>query len=96
MSDANRAITPLLKALNQRPFQKLPGSRYSVFTEIDASALSSLPLQAYEMAVFKTVRVHVDYHVEIERHRYSVPNSLVGQSFDARLPRACVELLHRG
>ena len=94
--DANRAIKPLLKALNERAFQKLPGSRHSVFTEIDAPALSSLPLQAYEMATFKTVRVHVDYHVEIERHRYSVPNALVGQSLDARLTRTCVELLHRG
>lgn len=94
--EANRAITPLLKELNERAFQKLPGSRRSVFTEIDAPALGGLPLQAYEMAVFKTVRVHVDYHVEIERHRYSVPNALVGQSLDARLTPACVELLHRG
>ena len=94
--EANRAIAPLLQDLNARAFQKLPGSRYSVFTEIDAPALASLPLQAYEMATFKTVRVHVDYHVEIERHYYSVPHSLVGQSLDARLTRGCLELLHRG
>ena len=31
--DANRAITPLLQALNAREFQKLPGSRHSVFTD---------------------------------------------------------------
>ncbi len=96
VAEVNRATAPLLKALNERSFQKLPGSRASVFAEIDAPALSSLPLQAYEMATFKTVRVHVDYHVEIERHRYSVPNALVGQSLDARLTRGCVELLHRG
>ena len=51
--DANRAILPLLHALNAREFQKLSGSRRSVFTEIDAPALSGLPLAAYEMAVFK-------------------------------------------
>jgi transposase len=94
--EVNRAIAPLLKDLNARPFQKLPGSRLSVFTEMDAPALSSLPLQRYEMATFKTVRVHVDYHVEIDHHRYSVPNALVGQSLDARMTRGCVELLHRG
>jgi transposase len=49
----NRAIAPLLEALNARPFLKLPGSRLSVFTEIDAPVLSSLPLQAYEMATHK-------------------------------------------
>jgi transposase len=96
LAEVNRAIAPLLQALNARPFQKLPGSRLSVFTEIDAPVLSSLPLQAYEMATFKTVRVHVDYHVEVDQHYYSVPHPLVGQSLEARITRACVEMLHRG
>lgn len=37
--------------------------------------------------VFKTVRVHIDYHVEIEAHRYSVPQALVGQTLEARITR---------
>lgn len=61
VGDANRAIAPLLKALNERGFQKFPGSRSSVFAEIDAPVLSSLPLQAYEMATFKTVRVPASF-----------------------------------
>lgn len=77
--EVNKAITPLLTRLNEKPFQKLPGSRASTFAEIDAPALLPLPLQRYEMAHFKTVRVHIDYHVEVERHRYSVPHALVGQ-----------------
>ena len=96
IGEVNRAITPLLEDLNNRPFQKLPGSRRSVFMQIDAPALSSLPLQRYEMATFKTVRVHVDYHVEVDHHYYSVPHQLVGQSMDARVTRTCVEVLHRG
>ena len=96
IGEVNRAIAPLLQDLNSRPFQKLPGSRRSVFLEIDAPALSSLPLQRYEMATFKTVRVHVDYHVDIERHYYSAPHPLIGQSLEARITRAGVELLHRG
>jgi transposase len=96
IGEVNRAIAPLLQDLNNRPFQKLPGSRRSVFLQIDAPALSALPQQRYEMATFKTVRVHVDYHVEIERHYYSAPHPLIGQSLDARITRAGVELLHRG
>lgn len=42
------------------------------------------------------MRVHVDYHVEIARHRYSVPHALVGQALDARITAHAVELLHRG
>ena len=93
---ANQAIRPLLKQLNERAFQKLPGSRASMFADIDAPALRPLPASRYEYARFKTVRVHVDYHVEIDGHRYSVPHALVGSALDARLSAHAVELLHRG
>jgi transposase len=92
----NQVITPLLTRLNEKLFQKLPGSRASTFAEIDAPALLPLPLQRYEMAHFKTVKVHIDYHVDVERHRYSVPHSLVGQVLEARVTTAVVELMHRG
>jgi len=82
--------------LNERPFQKLPGSRASVFAELDRPALAPLPVNRYELARFKTVKVHVDYHVEIDGHRYSVPHSLVGQTLEARLTVRGVELLLRG
>ena len=59
VADVNDAITPLLHWLNQRAFQKLPGSRASVFAQIDAPALMALPVQPWEWAVFKTVRVHI-------------------------------------
>ncbi|MFA5496495.1 MAG: IS21 family transposase [Porticoccaceae bacterium] len=93
---ANRAIKPLLGQLNERAFQKLPGSRASVFASIDAPALRALPANRYEYARFKSVRVHVDYHVEVDSHRYSVPHALVGSTLDARLTTHTVELLHRG
>lgn len=93
--DVNRVIAPLLADLNARPFQKLPGSRLSVFTEVDAPAMQALPQQRYELATFKTVRVNIDYHVEVDHHYYSAPHPLIGQSLDARITKNCVELLHR-
>jgi len=94
--EVNLAIEPLLSRLNTRPFQKLPGSRASAFATLDAPALQALPVQRYELAHFKTVKVHIDYHVEVEGHRYSVPHPLVGQVIQARITRHTVELLHRG
>jgi transposase len=67
--EVNAAIAPLLTRLNEKPFQKLPGSRASSFMALDAPALQPLTLQRYEMAYFKTVKVHIDYHAEVERHR---------------------------
>ena len=94
--EVNIAIAPLLRRLNDKPFQKLPGSRASSFAELDAPALLPLPLQRYEMAYFKSVKVHIDYHVEVDHHRYSVTHNLVGQVLEARVTSTVVELLHRG
>lgn len=96
VAQVDAAITELLSSVNDRPFQKLPGSRASVFAELDAPTLMPLPRQPYELARFKTVKVHIDYHVELEGHRYSVPHALVGQALEARLTRHGVELLLRG
>jgi transposase len=93
---ANVALAPLLASLNERPFQKLQGSRASLFATLDAPALSALPAQPWQWASFKTVTVHIDYHVEVDGHRYSVPHALVGIKLEARLTDALIELLHRG
>lgn len=96
VEQVNDAIAPWLHWLNQRAFQKLPGSRASVFAQIDAPALMALPAQPWEWAVFKTVRVHIDSHIEFEGHRYSVPNALVGVALELRVTAHGIEVLHRG
>jgi transposase len=96
VDEVNEAIAPLLHQLNNKPFQKLPGSRASVFAQIDAPALRALPMQAWELAEFKTVKVHIDSHVQFDEHYYSVPHALVGQSMEVRATQRCVEVLHRG
>ena len=93
---ADAAITGLLASLNNRAFQKLDGSRASLFASLDAPALSPLPAQPWRWATFKTVKAHIDYHVEVDFHRYSVPHALVGLALEARITDALVELLHRG
>jgi transposase len=96
VAQVDAAIAELLPSVNERPFQKLPGSRASVFAELDAPALMPLPPQRYELARFKTVKVHIDYHIEVDGHRYSVPHPMVGQTLEARLTQHGVELLLRG
>ena len=96
VAQVDAAVAQLLPSLNNRPFQKLPGSRASVFAELDAPALLPLPGAPYELARFKTVKVHIDYHVEVEGHRYSVPHALVGQVLEARITRLGMEMLLRG
>jgi transposase len=94
--ELNLAIRELLSALNERPFKKLPGSRSSQFAALDQPALRPLPAQAYEYAEWRTARVSLDYHVEVDKHYYSVPHSLLRQQLDVRLTEKTVELFHRG
>jgi transposase len=96
VDEVNDAIAPLLHQLNNKPFQKLPGSRASVFAQIDAPALRALPMQAWELAEFKTVKAHIDSHVQFDEHYYSVPHPLIGQQMEVRATQRCVEVLHRG
>jgi len=96
LDEVNRAIQPLLAELNRRPFQRLPGSRQSAFETVDRPALKPLPLARYEFAEWKRATVGIDYHVELERHYYSVPYRYARQPVDVRSTATTVEIFHRG
>jgi transposase len=80
----NQAIRELVEALNRRPFKKLPGCRLEAFESLDRPALKPLPAVPYEFAHWKQAKVHVDYHVEVDGHYYSVPHALVGRKVDRK------------
>jgi len=90
----NQAIAQLLEDLNNKPFQKLPGSRKSAFESIDRPALNPLPAQAYRFAEWKIATVNVDYHIEVERHYYSVPHTLIKKKIDVRVTNNTIECFY--
>jgi len=96
LSELNEAIWALLRELNERPFQKRPGSRRALFEELDRPALRPLPATRYVYARWQRVRPHVDYHVTLDGHHYSVPHQLVGQQLDARVTHGTIEVFHQG
>jgi transposase len=92
----NTAIRFLLVELNDRPMRGWGRSRQSLFDELDRPALASLPSEAYEYAAWKRCRVGLDYHVEIDKHYYSVPHSFLRQEVEARITARTVEIFLRG
>ena len=96
LEEVNQAIAELLTRLNQRRFRKREGSRATLFAQLDRPALKPLPATRYEFGKWKTARVNLDYHIEVERHYYSVPYALVHQEVDVRLTAETLEVLHRG
>jgi transposase len=95
LGDLNIAIRDLVDWLNRRPFKKLPGSRLSLFEELERPVLRPLPTQRYEFALWKRAKVSIDYHLEIDHHYYSVPDQLVGQVCDVRLSASTTEVFLR-
>ncbi len=63
--------------LNERPFRKREGSRATLFAQLDRPALQPLRATRLQLGEWETARVNIDYHVEVERHFYSVPYALV-------------------
>ena len=96
LAEANAAVRERLVLLNDRPFKKLPGTRTIRFAELDRPAMLALPAHAYEYAQWTKVRVHIDYHVEVAGHFYSVPHRLVREQLDARYTATVVECFQNG
>lgn len=97
LAELNRAIRPLLEALNRRPFKKLPGSRYSHYVELDQVALRPLPKERYEYAQWRSATVNIDYHVAFHirdrrYHYYSVPYRLARYPVTLRVTQKTVEI----
>lgn len=96
LSELNAAIAELLVDLNRRPFKKLPGCRAEAFESIDRPAMKPLPAVRYEYAEWVKAKVGIDYHVEADRHYYSVPHALVGEHVMVRVTDSTVECFFKG
>jgi hypothetical protein len=66
-----------------------------VFAAEEKNRLLALSLP-YDVPIFRTCKVHRDYHIEIGRAIYSIPRDYIGQSVDVRADSALVKVFHRG
>jgi len=96
LAELNREISRLLDTLNDRPFQKLEGSRRSLFEAEERHTLLPLPSAPFEFGERRTARVNIDYHIQVLGHLYSVPYQLVRRSVDVRITASGIEIFHDG
>ncbi len=92
LAELNHCIRELLKDVNNKPFKQLKGSRQQWFESIDKPALLPLPRHAYQYTHIKTVKVHIDYHIQYDEHLYSVPHHLVGEKLECHAKDQLIEL----
>jgi len=96
LAELNQAIRELVGDLNGRPMRGWGTTRRALFEQLDRPALPPLPPAPYEYAAWKRCRVNLDYHIEIDKHFYSVPFRLLREEVEARITARTVEIFHRG
>ncbi len=96
LNELNVAIAELLERLNARALRKMNKSRRQLFEIFDRPNACPLPERPYEYAEWKKVTVNIDYHIEIEKHYYSVPFRLLHEKLDIRLTAHSLEALYKG
>jgi transposase len=96
LAELNEAIRVQLEFLNNRPFEKLQATRKSLFETLERSVLKPLPTQRFVFAEWKMARVNIDYHIELDRHYYSVPYQLIHEKVEVRLTATTVEIFLKG
>lgn len=96
LAEARIAVRELVDKLNDRPFKKISGSRRSWYESVDKPFLKPLPIVPYEYAQFKDASVGIDYHIEFEKHFYSVPYQYRGEVVEVRVTAETVEIFCKG
>jgi transposase len=96
LADLNVAIRECLERLNTRPLHQAKKSRRELFEVIDRPHALPLPERSYEYAEWYKARVQLNYHIEVDRHYYSVPFQLLHERLDIRLTATVVEAFYKG
>lgn len=97
LGELNAAIAEMLVDLNDhRVLRRVGQTRRQLFEALDRPALRPLPVEPYVFAEWRLRRAGLDYHVEIERHYYSVPYRFAREQVEARITARTIELFHKG
>jgi len=96
LTEMNSAIRQLLERLNSRALRKVNRSRFDLFETFDRPNAHGLPERPYQYAEWSKATVNIDYHIEVQRHYYSVPYQLVREKLDVRLTAHTLEAFFKG
>jgi transposase len=97
LAELNQAIAEMMYQLNEvRPIRRLGVTRRQLLEELDRPRLKLLPAEPYVFAEWRARRVGIDYHVDVDRHYYSVPYRFARQQVEVRLTARTIEIFFKG
>ncbi|MDN6161670.1 MAG: transposase, partial [Atopostipes sp.] len=71
--DLNQKLWHKLEKINHEAFQKRPGSRFKVYNEEEKPHLHPLRSTRLKLSEWRTAKVQLNYHIQVDRMYYSVP-----------------------
>jgi len=92
--ELNTLILEKLEELNTESFQKRPGSRKKVYKDEESHYLLPLPHRPFKLSEWRTSKVQLNYHIQIDRMYYSVPFEYVQNQVEVRLTRGTIEIYY--
>lgn len=94
LAELNQALRPRLKQLNHKRMKGYGCSRVELFEQLERAQLKPLPAAPFVLGSWKQAKVNLDYHVEVERHYYSVPYWFVGHRVALKVTPHRVEVFY--
>lgn len=91
----NVAIRELLEVANNKPMKVLKKSRRELFLELDKPNALPLPKERFEYHEWLSQTVNIDYHIEANKHYYSVPWTWHGKTVSILLKERTVEIFYK-
>jgi transposase len=91
-AEINEAIAELLVVANGRLMKDYGQSRREFFEATERHSLRPLSGTVFIASIWKRARVHLDYHVQVEKHWYSVPYHLCRKEVQIRITDALIEV----
>ena len=97
LADLNHAVWEALELYNDRPMQQYKKTRKERFELLDKPYAKPLPTSPFLFTQVKVdVRVAPNYHIEFDKHYYSVPYEIVRQHVDVYQINNILEIYHDG
>ncbi|MCK9471755.1 MAG: IS21 family transposase [Bacilli bacterium] len=92
LNKLNEKILEEVDRLNDEEFQKREGSRRSIFEEEEKARLIPLPYPKYQLSEWRTAKVQLNYHIQVNRMYYSVPYEYIQSQVELRISHDLIEV----
>lgn len=91
-SQVNKQLQEVCELINSKPHTRFKISRNEAWLNQEKAKLKPLPAGDFEYATFKQVKVHDDYHIEVEDNYYSCPREYQHLKVQVKITERTVEV----